>query len=159
MLRGFSPVKENADLFRVYLVDGHVARADLNLNSQPEAALQPAFHDQETRFSRAFALIREAIDQRAFPGAALAVTYHGALIASQGFGRFTYEAPAPEVHADTVFDLASVTKVVATTAVAMVLYERGALHLESPISAVLPDFVALAPPSQQADRRAVTVRM
>src|SRR5271165_6633262 len=100
----------------------------LNRVSQSNALLRPAFSEQETQFARAFALLREAIEQRAFPGAALAVTYRGGLVASQGFGRFTYEATSPEVHADTVFDLASVTKVVATTAMAMVLYQRGALR-------------------------------
>ena len=47
----------------------------------------------------------------------------------------------------------------ATTAMAMVLYERGLLNLESPVASILPEFVSLAPASQQAERRAVTVRM
>lgn len=127
--------------------------------SQPDNVLNPAFAEQESRFARVFALIRDAIEQRAFPGAALAVTHRGALVASQGFGHFTYDATSPEVHADTVFDLASVTKVVATTAVAMVLHERGLLELDAPVAAVLPDFVTLAPPPQRANREAVTVRM
>ena len=129
----------------------------LNRVSQSNALLRPAFSEQETQFARAFALLREAIEQRAFPGAALAVTYRGGLVASQGFGRFTYEATSPEVHADTVFDLASVTKVVATTAMAMVLYQRGALRLEATAAAIFPEFLALGLPAQQKDRRAVTV--
>jgi CubicO group peptidase (beta-lactamase class C family) len=131
----------------------------LNLTSQPKELPNPAFAGQEQRFARAFALIREAIQQRAFPGAALAVTHCGSLVASQAFGRFTYDSSSPEVQADAVFDLASVTKVVATTAIAMVLYERGLLVLDSPVAATLPDFVALAPPRQRAERDAVTVRM
>ena len=118
----------------------------------------PEHHDQEQHFARAFAVIREAIAQHAFPGAALGVTHRGALVASQGFGRFTYE-DSPEVHPDTIFDLASVTKVVATTAMAMLLYERGELSLDEPLAATLPDFVTLAPKQQQADRRRVTLRM
>ncbi len=107
-------------------------RRSLNQRSQPDDVLPPAFSEQDSRFARVFALIRESIAQRAFPGGALAVTYRGALIASQGFGHFTYDPTSPEVRADTVFDLASVTKVVSTTAVAMLLYERGLLDLESP---------------------------
>ncbi len=118
----------------------------------------PEHHDQEQHFARAFAVIREAIAQHAFPGASLAVTHRGALVASQGFGRFTYE-DSPEVRPDTIFDLASVTKVVATTAMAMLLYERGKLSLDEPLAATLPDFVTLAPKQQQADRRRVTLRM
>jgi CubicO group peptidase (beta-lactamase class C family) len=129
------------------------------LTSQPKELPNPAFHEQESRFARAFSLLREAVEQRAYPSAALAVTHRGARIASQGFGRFTYDSSSPEVHAATVFDLASVTKVVATTAIAMLLYERGLLHLESPVASILPDFVSLAPPQQRAEREAVTVRM
>ena len=114
---------------------------------------------QEVRFARAFSIIREAIVRRAFPGAALAVTHRGALVASQGFGRFTYDKDSPEVQADTVFDLASVTKVVATTAMAMIVYERGNLPLEEPVAATTPEFVTLAPRQQQEWRRAVTIRM
>jgi len=131
----------------------------LNQTSQPDAVLRGAFREQGSQFARAFALLRESIEQRAFPGAALAVTYHGALIASIGFGHFTYEPTSPEVHADTVFDLASVTKVVVTTAMAMVLHERGLLHLDSKVADVLPEFVSLVPPAQRADRETVTVRM
>src|SRR5579863_2655998 len=96
------------------------------------AQLHQAFQAQEKRFARAFSIIREAIVQRAFPGAALAVTHQGGLIASQGFGRFTYDKTSPEVHPDTTYDLASLTKVLATTAGAMLLYERGKLALEEP---------------------------
>ncbi|MGA2903575.1 MAG: serine hydrolase domain-containing protein [Candidatus Korobacteraceae bacterium] len=131
------------------------------LNSPPPEPVspRPAFEQQERQFSRAFALIRDAIAQGAFPGAALAVTYRGALVASQGFGRFTYDEKAPAVQADTVFDLASLTKVVATTAVAMLLYERGELLLDEPVAQTMPEFVALAPKHQQAKREAVTIRM
>ena len=103
-------------------------------------------------------MIRDSIEHQSFPGAALAVTHRGALILSQGFGRFTYDSTSPEVHADTVFDLASVTKVVSSTAIAMLLHERGQLQLDSPLAAILPDFVALALPSQRSDRATVTVR-
>ena len=88
------------------------------------------------------------------------MTHRGALVASQGFGRFTYDATSPEVHADTVFDLASLTKVVATTAIAMLLYERGLLQLDSPVAAILPDFAfAGSSGRSEPDREAVTVRM
>ena len=111
--------------------------------------MQPAFHQQESQFARAFGILRDGIAQRAFPGAALAVTYCGNLIASQGFGRFNYDAASPEVRAETIFDLASVTKVVATTSMAMLLYERGLLELEAPALTVLPQFA----------QPAITIRM
>ncbi len=131
----------------------------MNQTSQPDDVYDPALYQQESRFARAFALLRESVHQRAFPGAALAVTSRGALVASQGFGRFTFESSAPQVQPNTVFDLASVTKVVATTASAMLLQERGLLALDSSVASILPEFVSLAPTAQRSDREAVTLRM
>ncbi len=81
------------------------------------------------------------------------------LIALHGFGRFTYADDAPPVQPDSIFDLASLTKVVATTTAAMLLYERGQLPLDIPLGHFLPDFVARAPRHQQDTREAVTLRM
>lgn len=99
-------------------------------------------------------MLRGAIADRAFPAASVAITWRGALVALQGFGRFTYESDSAEATPASIFDLASVSKVAATTAMAMVLYERGLLDLEAPVSAVLPEFSENSPP-----RREVTFRM
>jgi CubicO group peptidase (beta-lactamase class C family) len=131
----------------------------LNLLPHQLADLPSAFELQDKQFARAFTVIRDAIGRQSFPGATLAITHRGALIALQGFGRFTYADDAPPVQPDSIFDLASVTKVVATTAVAMLLYERGQLPLDIPVGHFLPDFVARAPRHQQATREAVTLRM
>ena len=116
--------------------------------SQDALQLAPAFDEQEKQFAHAFAIIRQAIEQRAFPGASLAVTHRGALVASQGFGRFTYRQSSPAVRAETIFDLASLTKVVATTATAMLLYQRAKLSLDQPVEKILPEFITLAPKHQ-----------
>ncbi|HXE90721.1 MAG TPA: serine hydrolase domain-containing protein [Terriglobales bacterium] len=100
-------------------------------------------------------MLDEGIADHAFPGAAVAVTHEGKLVALKGLGRFTYAASSPEVTAATVFDLASVSKVIATTAMAMVLYERGHLNLEAPLASVVPEFASADDPR----RRAVTFRM
>ncbi len=57
-------------------------------------------------------------------------------------GNFTYEEESALVRPETIYDLASVTKVVATTAMAMLLYQRGLLHLDTPLGDILPAFVA-----------------
>ena len=137
----------------------HIGGISLNQGSQLFVAPQPAFADQEKQFARAFAVIRDGIEQRAFPGAALAVTHRGSLIASQGFGNFTYDEGAPLIQAETVFDIASVTKVIATTAMAMLLYEHHRLMVDASLSSFLPEFVSLAPQDQRATREAVTMRM
>jgi CubicO group peptidase (beta-lactamase class C family) len=130
-----------------------------NQNVQATKPLTNASAGQEAQFARAFELLRNAVVERAFPGAALAITHRGALVASHGFGRFTYDPASPDVQADTVYDLASVTKVVAATTMAMILYERGLLHLDASIAELLPEFIGLGPANQSEKRSAVTVRM
>ncbi len=105
-------------------------------------------------FPRTFAIVSRAIEQHAFPGAALSVTWRGTLVAFKGFGRFTYAPDAPGITAETIFDLASVTKILATTPMAMILYERGLLDLDMPVQSVLPFFGGADP-----RREEVTIRL
>ena len=109
---------------------------------------------QDEQFYRAFFLLGCAIDQRTCPGAAAAITHRGKLVALKGMGRFTYDLGSARVKPTTVFDLASLTKVVATIPACMVLYERGQFDLERPVVDVLPDFEGDDP-----RRRKVTLRM
>ena len=132
---------------------------DLITASRQFTAPRPALDNQAAQFARAFGIVRGAIDQLVFPGAALAVTHQGSLVAAQGFGRFTYDPGSAEVRSDTIFDLASLTKVITTTTMAMVLYERGLMSLDASLQMVLPEFVTLAPPYQRERRSRVTVRM
>ena len=109
---------------------------------------------QDDRFHDAFSILAKAIECRAFPACSIAITHRGELVAQKAFGRFTYDASSPEVTTASIFDLASVTKVVATTAMAMILYERGVLDLETPVTSIVPEFA-----SADARRGDVTVRM
>ena len=115
---------------------------------------QADFAGQDATFAQAFTILQQAIEQRAFPGCAVSVLHHGRLVALKGLGRFTYEASSPAVQADTIFDLASVSKVVATTPMAMLLYQRGQLDLEAPVVSLLPEFAGDDPRRDQ-----VTVRL
>ncbi|MGB6387173.1 MAG: serine hydrolase domain-containing protein [Terriglobales bacterium] len=98
------------------------------------------FAAQDDRFRSAFAILGKAIATHAFPGCSLAVTLGGELVAYKALGRFTYDPASPEVTTASIFDLASLTKVVATTAMAMILYERGLLDIEAPVNAIVPEF-------------------
>lgn len=109
---------------------------------------------QDDQFQHAFAVLGTGIEQRAFPGASVAITHKGRLIASKGVGRFTYESVSPQVTPETIYDLASITKVVATTVACMLLYQRGKLRLEQQITDVLPEFAG-----NDARRAVVTLRM
>ncbi len=115
---------------------------------------QSAWDTQDDRFGAAFEVLRSAIAAKAFPGAAVAVTHEGKLVAYKGLGRLTYDPASAEVQADTIFDLASVTKAVATTTMAMILYERGELELEATLCHVLPQICGT-----DARRRDITFRM
>lgn len=124
--------------------------------------LQNSFDHQDEQFATAFAILEKAIVERAFPAASIAVTDRGTLIALKAFGHFTFgksaEAEVPVASAirpapnrsrsrnspaqpTTLFDLASLTKVVAITPMAMLLYERGLLDLDAPICAIVPEFL------------------
>lgn len=100
----------------------------------------PAYEEQDAVFRRAFSVLQDAIAQRALPAASIAVTHRGRLVALKALGRFTYAADSPVVHAESVFDLASISKAIATTTMAMILYERGLLDLEMPLVHVVPEF-------------------
>jgi len=85
-------------------------------------------------------VIDRALAGQAFPGGVVAVGRQGALVELRPFGRFSYDPDAPAVRADTIYDLASLTKVIVTTTMAMVLVDEGRLDLTRPVSAFLPAF-------------------
>jgi len=93
------------------------------------------------RFTSVFGVLDQAIRAGAFPGCAFGVLAGGSVVMEGAAGRFTYEAHAPEVAPETVFDIASLTKVVATTAVTMLLVERGKLDIDLPLGELLPEFI------------------
>ena len=94
------------------------------------------------------------IEKHAFPAASVAVTLQGKLLALRSFGTFVYKEDLEgarskvslggdfdfAVTPSTVFDLASLTKPVATTTMAMTLYERGLLDLDALVSGTVPEF-------------------
>jgi serine-type D-Ala-D-Ala carboxypeptidase len=128
------------------------------LHQSTNSTLAQSFDNQDKQFQGAFDVLRSGINQRAFPGAAVAITHQGKLIAHKGFGHFTYDATSPVVKAETVYDLASVTKAVATTTVCMVLYDRGLFKPDQPLIDVVPEF-AEDSSAQKDSRRRVTLRM
>lgn len=95
----------------------------------------------------------------AFPGAVLAVGYKGEL-AVHAFGKFTRDKKAERMKTDTLFDVASMTKVIVTTTLTMMLVEQNKLDLDAPVERYLPEFAAAAKNDPNPDWRSrVTVRM
>jgi len=84
-------------------------------------------------------VISKGIADNSFPGACWA--YGTSLEQEVGaMGHFTYSNGSPLVSIETLWDLASLTKVIATTSVAMVLYDKNELNLYQPIAELLPEF-------------------
>ena len=96
-------------------------------------------------------MLLDGITEGAFPGGVLLVARGGNVRFHRAFGRFTYEPDSLPMRPDTIFDLASLTKVVATTSMAMALYEEGKLDLDGRVCAYIPEF-------RGGDRELVTVR-
>ena len=122
-----------------------------------ETALPPtAAPDPQLRFAAAYRVLQDAIAARVFPGCAFGVLAGGEVVLHDALGHFTYDEGAPAVTPQTIYDLASVTKVVATTAAAMLLSQRGLLDLDMPVGELLPGFMVGRAPGTYA--RYVKVR-
>ena len=113
-------------------------------------------HLAPERFSAGRKLLEDAIQEHAFPGCAFGVLAGGNVVLADALGHFTYDSNAPAVRESTVFDVASLTKVVSTTAVAMLLYQSGALDLDTPLGDLLPGFIVGRQSTARA--RKVTIR-
>jgi len=87
------------------------------------------------------------------PGLAIAVGRWGRVVHMRGYGRLDWPAESPAVDSTTPYDLASLTKVIATTTLAMMLEEEGQLDLDRTVASYLvPQFGA-------PDKAGITVRM
>lgn len=113
------------------------------------------------RFPETTALLEQAVRDRTFPGCVFAVLTPGKEELEEdtvrAVGQFTYDPDSPRIMASTTYDLASLTKVLATTLAVMQLYERRQLTLDLPLTEWLPEFAA----ADLSDRRRarVTLRM
>lgn len=104
------------------------------------------------RFPIATAVLSDALQQRVFPGAAFGVLHPNEQFAIESIGGFTYQPDSPRVQTDTIFDMASLSKAMATTSMAMLLWERGQLELDEPLARRVPEFLE---PDSEAESLAV----
>ena len=92
------------------------------------------------------------IAERAAPGGSVAIGRYGQQVLARGYGRTDWAPGAPLVDDRTIYDLASLTKVVVTTTAAMILEEEGRLHLDRTVASYLPEF-------NDSAKAVITVRM
>ncbi len=120
--------------------------------SPPRVTVPSSASAQRERFAAAYSILEQGVSGQAFPGAAFGVLLQGEVLALDGIGRFTYETgteavnatedviASEAVNASSVYDLASLTKVIATTSMAMLLYQRAQLSLDQPLVQIFPAF-------------------
>jgi CubicO group peptidase (beta-lactamase class C family) len=97
-------------------------------------------------------IVTTGIAEGAAPGVALAVGRWGRLVHLRGYGHIDVPADSPPVTDSTMFDMASLTKVVATTTAAMILEDEGRLNLDAPVHTYLPEL-------NDSAKAGITVRM
>jgi uncharacterized protein YbbC (DUF1343 family)/CubicO group peptidase (beta-lactamase class C family) len=85
-------------------------------------------------------LVRDAIRDNQIPGAVLLVWHNGQTIYRKAFGNRTLEPRREGMTVDTIFDIASLTKVVATTTAVMQLVQKGEVRLNDPVAKYIPEF-------------------
>ncbi len=86
-------------------------------------------------------IVERGIKEGGYPGAAVVIGRDGGAVLARGYGRINWAESAPSVDPDsTIYDLASLTKVVATTSAIMALYDEGVIHLDDRVSRWIPSF-------------------
>jgi CubicO group peptidase (beta-lactamase class C family) len=86
-------------------------------------------------------IVKTAIEEAVAPGVAIAVGRNGHIAYMKGYGYIDWNQPgSPAVDTNTLYDLASLTKVIATTTLAMILEEGGQLDISRTIVSYLPEF-------------------
>lgn len=83
-------------------------------------------------------VMTDAISKKAFPGGVVLIAKNGKVVMEKGYGHLDY-SNTRQVHNETVYDLASLTKVMATTQIIMFMHGRGLIDMNMPIETYLPE--------------------
>ena len=126
-----------------------IALGSFALGSASFAAEAPVRAPQ--RFKDLDAIMRDAVERGNMPGGVLLVGHNGRVVYRKAFGLRSEEPTREAMTANTIFDLASLTKCIATTTAVMQLVEQGRVRLNDPVAAYLPDFA-------QNGKKQITVR-
>src|SRR5690625_4267745 len=114
-----------------------------NYANEPLTRAAPdALHFDDTALQHAFRVVDDAVHHHGIPGAVAMVGRGSHYVAPHVVGYAQLEPERIPMHADTVFDMASVTKVVATTIAACQLLDAGEWRLDDPVTRFWPRFSA-----------------
>ncbi len=123
-------------LFSIFLFLISISPAQAQTKAQPKP--KPA----ATLAKSLDAIVEKAIAADELPGAVLLVSHKGQIIHRKAYGNRALLPAREAMTLDTIFDLASLTKIVATTSSVMLLVEQGKVRLNDPVAHYLPDFAA-----------------
>jgi len=94
----------------------------------------------EIDFNNVFSIIDNFINKKIFPGAQLFVSKKGEILINQGFGFHTYENKSPPVNVQSIYDIASLTKILSTTPIVMKLVSQKKINLDHSVKQYIPEF-------------------
>lgn len=100
----------------------------------------PEYLPGEFDFSEVDSIVYHGIQDSIYPGAVLVIGNDNGIIYQKAYGGYDYSESAIRMQINTIFDLASVTKVLATTLAVMRLYEQGKIDLTAPVAEYIPHF-------------------
>jgi uncharacterized protein YbbC (DUF1343 family)/CubicO group peptidase (beta-lactamase class C family) len=107
---------------------------------RPDGQQMAAVPTSAVALSAVDAAIEQAIQEKQVPGAVLVIGHDGTVIYRKAYGLRALEPRRKPMTLDTVFDLASLTKVIATTTAVMQLVEQGKVRVNDPVAKYLPEF-------------------
>jgi uncharacterized protein YbbC (DUF1343 family)/CubicO group peptidase (beta-lactamase class C family) len=113
-----------------------IACGQRGLAAQDAATGGPGAHD----FDAIDALMQAAVAKGTMPGGVVIIGHNGAVVYRKAFGSRSLEPTREAMTVDTIFDLASLTKVIATTTAVMQLADEGRVRIDDPVAAYLPEF-------------------
>jgi CubicO group peptidase (beta-lactamase class C family) len=129
------------------IASGPGSRAGLPVKAPRSVGMSAA------RLAKIDHVVMRGIQAGGYPGAAVVVGRKGAAVWQRGFGRLDWSQDSPAVNpTESIYDLASLTKVVGTTTALMILYDQGKVHLDDPVSKYVPEFAG-------GDKDLVTLRL
>jgi len=116
----------------------------------PQSSLAESNSDGKN-FSAVDDIVQNAIQDSTFPGAVLLIAQNGKVLHKKAFGHLIYDPTSEPVQTNTIYDLASVTKVIATTTATMLCFDKGLFKLDDKVAKYLPKFAVQG-------KRNVTIR-
>lgn len=101
-------------------------------------AAKTAAEELQAKLKVIDSIAQDGISNKAFPGCVVLAAHKGTIIYHKAFGNYEYDPSSPKMSVESIFDLASVTKISATTVAVMKLYEEGKIKLDGKLKDYLP---------------------